>query len=202
MTERRYSRYKQADVWAQLAHMPAATGIEVIRGTVAGNSVKIKDGERVHLAVVLARSSDWYNYSLNCTERYKHNITCIIAGTHDSCVNIPVWAMDTMRWHFEKTYRGDFGDMMPILDENGDPMKGADEKYIGDLFDEKRKTHYGHNMLIGALMQDRMEAVERLKTLPEQTRLRIEREVKRLHKRRAGRPLPLKVPKKRKRKVA
>jgi hypothetical protein len=44
-------------------------------------------------------------------------------------------------------------------------------------------------MLIGALMQGRQDAIQRLLHMRRSTRLRIESEIKRLRHRRQGRPL-------------
>jgi hypothetical protein len=130
---------------------------------------------------VLARSSDWYAYSLNCVERWKHDITCIVCGTHDSCIDIPVLALDTLRWYEAKTTRIKGDDLSPKkLDAKGRPI---------DAFEARRITEYGHNIFIGALMCGRLDAVRRLEALPDSTRFRIEAKLKRLHLRRPGRPL-------------
>jgi hypothetical protein len=191
MPERRYSRYKQGDVWVQLSMHQEALHIEVLAGTVYGNSVSLvrlidEKGtpcRQEHRAVVLARSSDWYYYSLNCTIRWKHGITCIVAGSHDSCIDRPVLALDSGRWYEPKKMRNDFGKLQPTLDATGKP--------IADAFEEVRKTQYGHNMLIGALLQRREDALARLATFKDSTRFRIEAEVRQLERRRVGRPLEI-----------
>ena len=131
-------------------------------------------------AVILARSSDWYVYSLNYP-LWKHGITAVVCGTHDSCLPIPVLALDSMRWYTPKELRDIFGPLQPQYNENKKP--------IPDSFDQARKSHYGHNMLIGALMCGLSEATARLQSLPGRTRFRIEAEVRQLHTRRQGRPL-------------
>ncbi|MBO0791706.1 MAG: hypothetical protein J2P36_12255 [Ktedonobacteraceae bacterium] len=181
MPERRYSRYKQEDVWIQLVHLQARLHIELVAGSVYGNSVSLLRGGQEYRAVVLVRASDWYYYSLNCTDRFKHGITCVVCGTHDSCIDRLVLAMDTLRWYEPKKMRADFGKLQPDFDANNQP--------IPDTFDQKRKTQYGHNMLIGALMQRREDALARLATLKTSTRLRIEAEVRKLQRRRVGRPI-------------
>ena len=188
MPERRYSRYKQDDVWVQMALHQKELHIEVKAGSVHGNSVSIvrladekgNPCRQEHRAVILARSSDWYYFSLNCITRFKHGITCIIAGTHDSCIDRPVLALDAMRWYESGKMRNDFGKLQPTLDAAGQP--------VPDAFDEARKTQYGHNMLVGALLQRREDALARLATLKDSTRWRIEAEVRRLEKRRVGHP--------------
>ena len=179
MPERRYSRYKQEDVWIQLVHHQKVLGIEVIANSVHGNSVSIQHASQEYRAVVLARSSDWYYYSLN-TIAYRHGITCIIAGTHDSCIDRPVLAMDSMRWYEAGKVRGDFGKLEPTLDPNGTPLP--------DKFDEARRTQYGHNIFVGALMQRRPDALARLATLKPSTRMRYEAKVNKLQKRKTGHP--------------
>jgi hypothetical protein len=182
MPERRYSRYKREDVWVQLVQLQPQLGVRLIANSVYGSSVSLEREGKRYRAVVLARSSDWYYYSLNCTDRFQHNISCIVCGTHDSCIDRPVLALDTMHWYEAKKMRADlFSTLKPRLD--------ADEKAIPDDFDRFRKTQYGHNMLVGALMQRREDALARLKTLQPSTRFRIEAEVHRLHKRRVGHPL-------------
>ena len=188
MTERRYSRYKRDDVWKQMIHHAERLSILIVSDSVHGNSVRIirlKDEKgtairQEHNAVVLARSSDWYHYSLNCTDRYLHGVTCIVAGTHDSCIDRPVLALDTLRWYEPSKVRADFGRLQPTLDGSGKP--------IPDQFDKARKTQYGSNMLLGALMQKRPDALARLATLPTDTRLRYERKMRKLSRRRVGHP--------------
>ena len=192
MPERRYSRYKRDDVWRAMMQHQERLGIRVVQDSVHGNSVTIireKDdkGEKVrgevrqeHRAVILARSSDWYYYSLNCTDRYLHGITCVIAGTHDSCIDRPVLAMDSMRWYESLKMRSDFGKLEPTLDKSGNALP--------DAFEKARKTQYGSNMLLGALMQKREDALARLATLKPRTRLRYEQKMRRLARRRTGHP--------------
>lgn len=178
MKERRYSRYKQADVWATLYQQQATLGVRVHDGTVYGNSVALTREGVPYRAVVLARSSDWYRYSLNCVERWKHGLTCIVCGTHDSCVEVCVLAIDTMKWYEPKEMR--LKTLAPKLNAQGKPI---------DAFEQRRKSLYGHNLLVGALMCGRTDALERLKSLPPGTQWRIEAELRRLHMRRQGRPL-------------
>jgi hypothetical protein len=179
MPERRYSRYKRADVWAQLYQLQQALGVQVHDGTVYGNCVLLTREGTEYRAVVLARSSDWYTYSLNCVERWKHSITCVVCGTHDSCVPVPVLALDMMHWYEPEEMR--LKTLEPRLDAHG--------KVIPDAFERRRKSHYGHMILIGALMCGREDAIKRLKSLPPSTQLRIEAELRKLHMRRRGGPL-------------
>jgi hypothetical protein len=170
--ERRYTQYKQSDVWLQLCNLASALKVQVLYGTLHGCSIsliRLDTGARLR-AVILPRASDWYVYSLNITE-WDHGCTAIVCGTHDSCVNVPVLALDSMRWY-------DAGKMRAIF--------GAIES---ESFERACKSHYGHNMLIGALMCGREEAMAKLQDLPDSTRYRIESELRQLHTRRQGRPL-------------
>lgn len=170
--ERRYTQYKQSDVWLQLCNLASALKVQVLYGTVEGCSIsllRLDTKERLR-AVILARSSDWYKYSLNIAE-WKHGCAAIICGTHDSCVSVPVLALDAMKWYEGGKMRAVFG---PI---------------DSDTFERARKSHYGHNMLVGALMCGRTDALAKLQSLPDSTRYRIESEIRQLHTRRQGRPL-------------
>lgn len=181
--ERRYTQYTQHDVFVQLHSYQKFLKVQVLEGTLVGCSLSLLrlDKEKKRLrAVILARSSDWYKYSLNVPE-WKHGLTACVCGTHDSCLPIPVLALDAMRWYEAEKMRDIFGPLQPDYDENDEP--------IPDSFDQARKSHYGHNMLIGALMCNREDARARLQSLKPSTRYRIEIEVKRLHQRRQGRPL-------------
>src|SRR5438876_190212 len=147
MQERRYTKYKQSDVWLQLCNLSSALKVQVLYGTVEGCSIsliRLDTGERLR-AVILPRASDWYRYSLNIAE-WQHGCTAIVCGTHDSCVPVPVLALDSMRWYEPLKMRGIFGSL-----ESED-------------FERARKSHYGHNMLIGALMCGRADAMAKLQS--------------------------------------
>jgi hypothetical protein len=180
--ERRYTRYKQHDVFLQLCNLAHVLKVQVLEGTLVGASISLLrlDTNKRHRAVILARSSDWYTYSLNIAE-WKHGITAVVCGTHDSCINAPVLALDSMKWYEPLRMRKLFGDLQPQFDAN--------DKLVPDSFDQARKSHYGHNMLIGALMCGREDARARLQSLPDSTRFRVEAELRILHTRRQGRPL-------------
>jgi len=180
--ERRYTQYSQHDVWVQLHNFEKVLKVQLLGRTVTGCSVsllKLDTGERLR-SVILARSSHWYTYSLNIAE-WKHGVTAIVCGTHDSCVPVPVLALDAMKWYEAEKMRSDLGTLQPQFDANDKP--------IPDQFDQTRKSHYGHNMLVGALMCNREDAKARLQSLPDRTRFRIEAELRTLHTRRQGRPL-------------
>lgn len=180
MRERRYSQYKSEDIWTQLYHLQACLSVQVVDGSVNGHSVTLHHNGQEHRAVILARSSDWYAYSLNCVERIRHGLTLIVCGTHDSCIDRPVLALDALRWYDPLEMRVKSLEPTSKRTANGRP---------DDAFERQRKSIYGHNMLVGALMCGRADAVKRLLSLPDSTRWRIEVEVRRLHKRRDGHPL-------------
>jgi hypothetical protein len=178
--ERRYTKFKRTDVWNMLANLEKPLKIQLHRGSAHGASVsltRLDTGERLR-AVILARSSDWYTYRLNC---WDHGITACVAGTHDSCLPVPTLAMDTLKWYEPLKMRKIFGPLQPQYDAN--------DKLIPDTFDKARKSHYGHCMLIGALMCGREDAIARLQSLKPRTRYRIEAELVKLHSRGRGRPL-------------
>jgi hypothetical protein len=181
--ERRYTKYRQDDVWLQLCNLASALKVQVLVGTLYGCSISLlrldNKSERLR-AVILARSSDWWQFSLGVSD-WNHGITSVVCGTHDSCIDVPVLALDAMRWYDPKEMRDIFGPLQPTYDEN--------DKAIPDSFDQARKSHYGHNMLVGALMCGLPEAIARLQSLNPRTRRRIESELRILHTRRQGRPL-------------
>ena len=180
--ERRYTKYRQEDVLVQMLHFQSALKIRVLEGSLVGASVSLVrlDTNKQLRAVILARSSDWYKYCLNYP-LWKHGMTACICGTHDSCLPVPVLALDTMKWYEPLKMRGLFGTLQPTLDAKGE--------IVPDAFDKGRKSHYGHNMFIGALMCGREDARTRLNAMKPSTRYRIETELRQLHTRRQGRPL-------------
>src|SRR5436190_18970887 len=96
--ERRYTKYRQTDVWLQLCNLASALKVQVLMGTLHGCSislVRLDTSERLR-AVILSRASDWYVYSLNVAE-WDHGCTAIVCGTHDSCVSMPILALDAMK---------------------------------------------------------------------------------------------------------
>jgi hypothetical protein len=58
-----------------------------------------------------------------------------------------------------------------------------------ERFEQARKSHYGHQMFLGALMCGREDARAKLQTMNPRTRRRIETELRVLHTRRQGHPL-------------
>jgi hypothetical protein len=117
-------------------------------------------------AVVLAKSSDYYHYSLS---KDQIGFFLVICGLHDSYLHIPCWEMRT-----NKRY-------------------GARETALGISspgFTKARMTQFGHNILVGALVNGDKTALAFLDTLRPRTRRRIRSEVRFLQERRyQGRPL-------------
>lgn len=184
MPKRRYCKYSFEDTQRAIQQQQRQLHVEILKGSVSKNGRRIRlyseKHKREFWAVILARSSDWYVYNLNT---YNSGIEAAIVGTHDSCLEVPTLAMDSLEWYdpektrFEKT----------LL-----PEKGMKLPESPDYFEKRyRRTHYGHCVLIGALIIGRQDAIERLMTLPPSTRFRLEVEVAWLRHRRPGRPLKL-----------
>lgn len=184
MADRRYTFYRIHDVWACLVNGAEQFGLELVHGSVYGNSLTVRRSGIEYRAVVLTRSSDWYQHSLNVSSTFVHGITCVICGTHDSCLaHVPVLAIDARRWYEPLEMR------LKNLAPRSDKLDTAGRAH--DSFDRLRKSAYGHRMLIGALLCGRDDAYARLNVLPARTRRRIETEMKRLQTRRKGRPLKI-----------
>lgn len=182
MADFRYTGYHLGDVWTQLVAWRDLLGLDEVPTGPYGHSVTLHRAGVEYRAVLLTRSSDWYRYSLNCVT-FLHGLTCIVCGTHDSCIErVPVLALDALRWYAPKEMRVKSLEPTTKRTSNGRP---------DDAFEHQRKSHYGHAMLIGALMCGRRDALARLKTLPPRTQRRIEAEVCRLHCRRPGHPLKI-----------
>lgn len=183
MKDKRYSRYKRNDILAQLVLYQNKLKVQVVQGSMVGYSLSLlrldKNGERLR-CIILGRSSDWYKYSLNVWE-WDHGIEAIICAVHDSCVPVPVLAMDVFDWWTALAIDGQFGPLEPKLDK--------DKNAIPDEFERARRTEFGHNILLGALMCGRDDAFNRLATFKPSTQRRIRAELTRLRRRRPGRPL-------------
>ena len=171
--KRRYTRYTQDDVYRALDAHQDHLQVRIVPGSSYGNRITLATSNYGEVfAVVLARSSDWYRYSLNAMT-WQHPLQAAVVGTHDSCLPVPVLAMDSMQWY--QPYELRFQIALPA-----DPTK--------DRFERHRKTQYGHNVLLGAFLCGREDAQERVMSLPERTRLRLEAEKRKLLRRRRGRP--------------
>jgi hypothetical protein len=117
-------------------------------------------------AVILGRSSDFYHYGIDESVDF----SLVIAGLHDSMINLPVWETYTNKRFKSRDLALDITG--PGFLSNG------------------RKTQYGHNILIGALICGYEPAIALKSQLHIKTRQRIEREVQELQtKNYRGRPL-------------
>jgi hypothetical protein len=183
MPKRRYTKYTFEDTQRAIQQQQRQLGVAILSGSASLNGRRIRIRSQWHQrdlwAIILARSSDWYHYSLNA---YDSGMEAAIVGTHDSCLSVPALAMDTLEWY--EPYRTRFEHSLP-------PSPEWLTAHIPDRFEQFRRSHYGHCVLVGALIVGRKEAVDRLMTLPERTRFYIEAEVRRLRHRRPGRPLKL-----------
>lgn len=182
-SRRRYTRYSYEDTQRALQQQAKHLGVRVLPGSASANGRRVRIFSNSHRrefwTIILARSSEWYKFNLNT---YESGMEAAIVGTHDSCISVPVLAMDTLEWY--EAHKTRFEQSLP-------PAPNLSLPDNPDRFDRLRKSHYGHCVLVGALIVGRKEAVERLMTLPERTRYDIEAEVKRLRHRRPGRPLLL-----------
>lgn len=170
---RRYTKYTQDDTYRALHAHQEQLHMLIVEHSVYGNRLTITSNEYGTLdVVVLAKSSHWYTYSLNAMT-WKHGIQAAIVGTHDSCLPVRVMAMDSLEWYEPYAIRFHIA-------PSDDPLN--------DPFEKRRKTQYGHNVLLGAFICGRKDAIERVMTLKERTRLRYEAQKRKLLKRRRGRP--------------
>lgn len=183
MPKRRYACYTFEDTQRAIQQQAQQAGIRILPGSASLNGRRVRIYSQKHhaelWALIVARSSEWYRYNLNT---YESRIEAVVAGTHDSCIHVPVLAMDTLEW--TEPFKTRFEQSLP-------PSKDLDIKTRPDRFEKLRRSHYGHNVLVGALIVGHRAAIDRLMTLPDGTRWRIEAEVKRLRHRRPGRPLKL-----------
>ncbi len=202
MAERPYSRYTRAKTWAALYSQSINAGYALVPYSATNNSIavirctppkEVQDTlalllerveecaayygtkhasdhppailEKACHAVILARSSDYYHYHLADYTYFK----LIICGLHDSYVHLPVWETRT-----NKRYA---------------PRETA-ISISSPEFDHIRRTNFGHNILIGALINDDQTAMAFKAKLPLRTQSRVNREVSELQEKRyRGRPL-------------
>ena len=86
------AKYKQADVFLQLAHYRKRLKVEIVQDSVSASGVsllRLDQNKKEYRCAVLSQSSDWYTYSLNSPE-WQHGCTAVVVGTHDSCLPVPV----------------------------------------------------------------------------------------------------------------
>ena len=165
----RYTRYSYAEVFSLLISRSRHTGVAVVHAAPhQGRRITIhvdivdEQGERLvgdRVAVVLGRSSDWYRHRLNVYAEFE-GVQWVVAGTHDSCLSIPVWCVEE-----EHLYK---------LHETRIPLS--------DLLDNERLRHteFGHKLLFGGMMCNLPEAKQVAAKLKRTARFQLERDV-RLH---------------------
>lgn len=122
--------------------------------------------KKLRSAVVLARSSDYYHYSLE-----DGPFTLVICGLHDSYLHMPVWEMNTNhRYKARET-------AVSITDPQ---------------FDQIRCTQFGHSILLAAYAKGNPDAIAFVesKEFPERSRTRMKHEADQFqHQTYRGRPL-------------
>ncbi len=125
MKDKRYSRYKRDDILTQLVLYQNKLKVQVIKQSMVGYSlslIRLDTSERLR-CIILTKSSDWYRYSLNCSV-WEHDITAIACATHDSCVPVPVLAMDDFMWYTSEKINPLFGRPGRPLGVSPDPEPG------------------------------------------------------------------------------
>ncbi|HLZ62606.1 MAG TPA: hypothetical protein VKR06_37145 [Ktedonosporobacter sp.] len=195
---RRYRLYSVGEILTFILEAPESYPLQLVDHTLvhrrAERAVRIDvtwQGDR-YPAIILTRSSDWYRFSLHLYAMGE--VQLVIAGTHDSCLLLPVLSFDTLLAGEKKD-----GTVIVHPDKSKAisplPLWYQPEETrwsLRELSDAFRKTEYGHAMLIGGLMCKLPEAYQRLADIPSKdTRLKINREVQRLQHRRPGRPIKI-----------
>jgi hypothetical protein len=165
--ERAYKRYKLEEVLALFHLTQARMGLATVAGSAIGHTYLATHQELgTSRRMVLGRSSEWYTYHLNI---YADNIGALVCATHDSCVPIPVFALDTPSAYY------------PSLATRYHPLSQIPARFF--------RTKRGHKMLLGALMCRLPEAEQVLSGIPRSTRYHLELEVRQLLLRKRGRPI-------------
>lgn len=130
----RSTRYSHGEVLSLLIERSHRTGVSVEEASPEqGRRLVVRyqrDGhDERRTAVVLGRSSDWYKYRLNVYAQFE-GVQWVIAGTHDSCLSVPVWSVEE-----ERLYEA-YQTCIPL--------------HV--LMDEKKLLHtsFGHKLLLGA----------------------------------------------------
>lgn len=178
--ERAYKRYRLEEALSLFHSTHHLFGLELVQDSTIGRSYlavhtvspgvttrhpELKDLGTIRL-LVLGRSSEWYKYRLHT---YADAIDAVVCATHDSCLPIPVFALD-----MEGTY------FLPYK------MRYYPFDKIPERF---WHTERGHKMLVGALMCQLPEAGRVLQGFKRSTRYHLESELKHLLRRKAGRPI-------------
>lgn len=97
----RSTRYSHGEVLSLLIERSRRTHVSVEEASPEqGRRLVVRyqrDGhDERRTAVVLGRSSDWYKYRLNVYAQFE-GVQWVVAGTHDSCLSVPVWSVEEER---------------------------------------------------------------------------------------------------------
>jgi hypothetical protein len=183
----RYTKYTYEEVFSLLISRAARTGVDVKyadagQGRLITIHARLKGGdedaggeewiEDDRVAVVLGRSSDWYKYRLNVYAQKFAGVQWIVAGTHDTCVPVPVWCVEDERLYSAYETRISFNDLL--------------QKY-----EQLRYTAFGHRLILGGMICNLPEAREVAKTLKKSARYALEADVRKHTHMKKGRPLKL-----------
>lgn len=120
------------------------TAPDILRAALADN--------RLLVALVLARSSDYYRYDL---ENRILDRALVVAGIHDSYLHVPCWELAT-----NKRYKS----------------RETSIAIGGPGFDQARKTPIGHSILLAAYAKGNDQAIAFVAGLKERTRIRLKSE--------------------------
>src|SRR3989442_12456066 len=112
MAKRRYCKYSFEDTQRAIQQQQSSLHVRILPGSASARGRRIRlyseEHQRELWAVILARSSDWYTYNLNT---YNSGMEAAVVGTHDSCIAVPVLAMDSLQWYEPEKTR--FEKMLP-----------------------------------------------------------------------------------------
>lgn len=178
----RYTRYTWQETFSLLINRSKRTGVQVLHAAPhQGRRITIhidmqtEEGNRLsgdRVAVLLGRSSDWYKYRLNVYAEQFEGIQWIVAGTHDTCVSVPVWCVEEEKLYNAHETRISFTDLL--------------QKY-----DRLRFTEFGHKLILGGMICNIPEAKTVAATLKRSARFALEADVRKHTHRKKGRPLHL-----------
>ena len=171
----RYTRYSYAEVFSLLISRSRRTKVFVEHASdEQGRRITIhyqRDGhDEYREAALLGRSSDWYRHRLNVYAELE-GIQWVVAGTHDSCLPVPVWSVEEEKLYEPHETRVPFSELR------------SNERF--------RHTSFGHQLLLGGMMCNLPEARAAAAELKDTARFAMERNVRRYSHRRRGRQLKI-----------
>lgn len=193
MPERKHSKYTREKTWAALHSQHTNAGYALVPYSATNNSIamirctpataeKVEEVQRdlllnheqecrefyglrhtpdkapaclrdARYAVILAKSSEYHYYHLDDHTELK----LVICGLHDSYLHLPVWEMRS-----NKRY----------------PPRETAVSITDPSFDQIRRTAFGHNILVGALVCGDQAAIKYVKDkLKHPTTWRLRKEV-------------------------